>query len=184
MKKIVFTALVSSLLIWTACNIIQPQLKRPYIECAPSFEEDCIQSKWNIRHPSTARVYVLDQGEETNHLLLTNPHEPDVLNPTPIVMETFVKNVEPLMAYQISCDIKVKGYPDVVRNSNSFGFYAFNDDDWFGDVYFHTDSGVYQNTDWMNLKINLISGMEEIMKFEMFNVYDSVWVRNLRITLR
>lgn len=154
---------------------------KPELLCGANFSEECLSANWIINKPATASYKVLGNVDGRNALLLTNPHPSNQPNPSSVLLDGFIKHIKPNKVYQISCDVKIKGYSDYVSNNPGFFFYAYANEQWYGELYFGSESGVYLDQDWTTMKYNFTSGSEEVLSFQLGSLYDSTWISNLVI---
>ncbi len=158
-----------------------PVVTLPEIFCGDSIAADCLNDKWLITKPATASYSILPNyylGK--NCLLLVNPHPSTQANPPSITLTSVIKNIKKNTSYQISCDAKIKGYPDYLNNP-SFAFYAYTNANWYGEHYYLSSPAIYHSSDWSTHSYIFISGEEPTISFQLFSLYDSVWISNLKI---
>ncbi len=154
----------------------------PEIFCGDSITIDCLNTNWAVQKPSTASYSILPNyylGK--NCLLLVNSHGSTQVNPPSIQFNSVINNIKRTTSYRISCDVKIKGYPDFANNP-SFAFYAFTSSNWYGQHYFNSSPGAYEISDWSNHSYIFISGEETSLQFQLYSLYDSTWISNLAIT--
>lgn len=154
---------------------------KPELLCGTGFSEECLDKNWIINKPSTAFYRVLSNYEGRNVLLLVNSHPSTQVNPRPVLLDGFIKNIKPNKIYQVSCDVKLKGYSDYLRNNPGFFFYAHSNEHWYGEIYVGSEPGVYLDQDWTKMKYNFTSGPEAVLSFQLGSLYDSAWISNLVI---
>lgn len=119
--------------------------------------------------------------EGRNVLQLINPHAPTKYNPEYVRLGGVIKNIKPNRVYQVSCDVKIKGYSGYAKNSPGFAFYAYSDETWYGALNFGSEPGVYLDQNWTTMKYKFKSGPEDVLSFELGSVYDTTWISNLVI---
>lgn len=175
--------LVSCIVVFSCVKKSRPQtvVTLPEIYCGDSITTDCLNDKWLVTKPSTASYSVLPNyylGK--NCLLLVNPHPSTQPNPPSITFTSVIKNIKKNTSYRISCDAKINGYPDFL-NTPSFAFYAYSNSNWYGEHYYVTSPAVYHSSDWSNHSYIFISGEESTINFQLYSLYDSVWISNLKI---
>lgn len=151
------------------------------ILCGDSFTLDCLDQNWTIQKSATASYSILPNFYKgKNCLFLFNPHASTQANPPSIIFNTIIKNIKPNTPYQISCDVKIEGYPDYLNNP-AFAFYAYTNDKWYGEHYYGSAPGVWESSPWSEHSYSFISGSETALKFQLYSLYDSLWITNLRI---
>ena len=159
----------------------QPADPLPQIFCDNTITQNCIDDKWTVSTPSTAYYQILpNYYNGQNCLLLVNPHPGTRVNPPPIMFSSFIKNIKKNTPYRISCDVKIKGYPDFVNNP-AFAFYAYVQGHWYGEHYYSSAPGIYHVSDWSRHSYQFISGEESTLSFQFYSLYDSTWISNFRI---
>jgi hypothetical protein len=167
----------------SSCKKAPTTENTPVVEllCGDSISMSCLSDKWTISEPATASYTVLPNAYNgKNCLLLVNPHDSSVANPPGVILGTVIKNIKKNTSYKISCDAKIKGFPDFVSNP-SFLFYAYANPKFYGEHYYWSTPGVYHYSDWSNHSYIFISGEETTLNFQMISLYDSTWVSNLKI---
>ena len=163
------------------CETADPAFNIPFIECGDNWTSECLDAKWDIFLPTNSTIQTLTECREgENCLLLVNPHNPLERNPDFIILKTILKNIEVGSAYRVSCTTKIKGYPDYLNNPG-LAFYAFSNNNWYGEYYLFSTGGIYYEKDWTNVSYSFVGGPERTLEFELSSTYDSVWISNLRI---
>lgn len=176
---IVWSLLIGALSI-ASCKKAKEAAK-PELLCGTNFSEECLDQNWIINKPATAAYSVLGNYEGRNALLLVNPHPATQPNPRPVLLDGFIKNIKPNKVYQVSCEVKLKGYSDYIRNNPGFYFYAYSNDNWYGELYAGSEPEVYLDQNWTKMKYNFTSGQEAVLSFQLGSLYDSAWISNLVI---
>ena len=154
---------------------------KPVLSCGDSWSVSCLDANWDISKSPAARLTVLPAGYNgKNSLLLYNPHDSLAVNPQPLRLNTYLKNIKKDTPYKISFYAKIKGYPD--RNNNpSLAAYVFSKDDWYGEMYYGSKGGAYFNEDWSKHSFTIIGKDAPTLNFELYSLYDSTWISDLKI---
>lgn len=163
------------------CESTDPSFNKPIIECGANWTQDCFNSRWTFSIPDSSSIQILSDcymGESC--LLLLNPHDPNEVNPTPIILKTIISNIKKDSGYRVNCVAKFKGYPDVLSNP-AFAYYAFSNDAWYGELYYWSEKKMYHEKDWTEHTYSFIGGEEKALEFELYSVYDSVWISRIEI---
>jgi len=158
-----------------------PLLDLPIMECGTNWTQECLETKWITSIPTESSIQILPDCNAGNEcLLLVNPHDPNESNPEPVILNTIISNIKKDVAYRVNCTAKIKGYPDFITNP-SFVYYAFSNDNWYGELYYVSDGGVYHEKDWTEHSYTFIGGEEKTLEFELYSIYDSLWISKLEI---
>jgi hypothetical protein len=153
----------------------------PLINCGTSWATDCLDTYWTINKSNQATLTVLPNGYNgRNSLLLYNPHGPNELNPQPLRLNSFIKNVKKDAPYKVSFYARIKGYPDYA-NAPSLAAYVFDDNDWYNEMYYGSPKGQYHDKDWSQYSFTIIGKDKPTLNFELYSLYDSTWISDLKI---
>lgn len=152
-----------------------------YLNCGSDWQQSCLNDHWQIDAPSTTDYELIpDLYQGQDGIFITNEHSPVAVNPPPILFNTTIKNIKENASYRVSCNAKIKGYPDFVNNPG-FTFYAYTTDNWYGQMYYNSPGGAYHDKDWDEFSYLFIGGPESTIHFQLYSLYDSLWVTDLKI---
>ncbi|MBK0403172.1 hypothetical protein I5M27_09260 [Adhaeribacter sp. BT258] len=151
------------------------------INCGDSWSVGCLDANWDVSKTSAASLTVLPSGYNgKNSLLLYNPHDSTAVNPQPLRLNTYIKNIKKDTPYKISFYAKIKGYPDMKSNP-SLAAYVFLKDDWYSEMYYGSKGGKYLDEDWSKHSFTIIGKEAPTVNFELYSLYDSTWISDLKI---
>ncbi|MFC5271089.1 carbohydrate binding domain-containing protein [Adhaeribacter terreus] len=151
------------------------------ISCGDSWSATCLDANWDVSKTSAASLTVEQDGYNgKNSLYFSNPHDPNEVNPQPLRINTYIKNIKKDTPYKISFYAKIKGYPDM-RSNPSLAAYVFTKDAWYGEMYYGSEGGEYHTKDWSKYSFTIIGKDEPTVNFELYSLYDNTWISDLKI---
>jgi len=155
---------------------------KPVINCGTSWCTGCLDTYWTINKSNQAMLTVIPNGYNgKNSLLLYNPHGPYELNPQPLRLNSFIKNVKKDAPYKISFYAKIKGYPDYANNPSLAAYVFFGNSDWYNEMYYGSTKGELHDKDWSQYSFTIIGKDKPTLNFELYSLYDSTWISDLKI---